>query len=80
MLHRHNTTETLGGKVMLSSHESPRHGSLAWSGQVPSSKTKVEGELEETEGATWLAKGAIQRLSPWPSPADLPEIAYRDKL
>lgn len=41
-------------------------GSLVWSPQVPSSKTKVEGELEETEGAAWLAKGAIQRTEAQP--------------
>lgn len=41
-------------------------GSLVWNRQVPSSKTKVEGELEETEDSAWLAEGAIQRTEAQP--------------
>lgn len=55
-------------------------GSLVWSHQVPSSKTKVEGELEETEGSAWLAdsawlaEGAIQRTEAQPSNHRHPQL------
>lgn len=41
MRHRHNTTETLGGKVVLFSHENPR---LGVTGVEPS------GPLQQDQG------------------------------